>query len=161
MFFKDPPTCSFILSDSPSGLNFTCSIWNSNWLWYPRLYIKGPGIERYTGDPGVRTVSQEVQPDHEGMVYECGAVFEWLDLESSDVNFRYNPHRYDLNNLPVIKETCSTIVGMTNPYISSTKIMAATITRNEVLQTTGTASIISNIIQKIFYFTNLTYIDVV
>ena len=120
-------------------------------MWYPRLYIKGPGTERYTGDPEVTTLSQAVKPGQQGMLYECGAVFEWLDLEKTDVSFRSNRHRYDLNNLPVIKETCSTIVGMTNPYISSTKIMAATNTRNRVLQTTGTASIISNIIQNVFY----------
>ena len=107
--------------------------------------------ERYTGDRGVKTLSQAVKPGQQGMVYECGAVFEWLDLEKTDGSFRSRLHLYDLNNLPVIKETCSTIVRMTNPYIISTKIMAATNTRNGVLQTTGTVSIISNLIQNVFY----------
>ena len=106
----------------------------------------------------MRTLSQAVKPGQGGMVYECGAVFEWLDLESSDVNFRFNRHYYDANILPVIKETCSVIVGMTNPYIRSPKFMATTTTRNEVLQTTGKASIIPNIIQNVFYILqNLTF----
>ena len=119
--FKDPPTCSFILSDSPSGLNFTCSLWYSSVGWNPRLNIKGPGIERYTGDPGVKTLSQEVQPDHEGMMYECGAVFEWSDFCGNS--------QYDQTTLPVITETCSNEVKKSNSYTISSSMAPSKVTR--------------------------------
>ena len=124
MFFKDPPTCSFILSDSPSGLNFTCSIWYSSGEWNPRLYIKGPGTERYTGDPRVTTLSQEVQPDQEGMMYECGAIFEWLDLPHYARN-----SGYDQTTLPVITETCSNEVKYNNSYTISSSMAPSKVTR--------------------------------
>ena len=145
--FVDPPTCSFVSSDSPSDLNFTCSIWYSAYSWHPRLYIKGPEADRYTGDPGVRTLSQEVQQGHEGMVYECGAVFEWSDFPDYARN-----SRHDQTNLPVITETCSNEVKNNNSYTISSQTTPAKLTettrRNDVLLTTGKSSISPSKITK-------------
>ena len=124
VFFVDPPTCSFISSDSPSDLNFTCSIWYSSVWWNPRLYIKGPGTDRYTGDPGVTTLSQVVKPGQRGMVYECGAVFEWSDFP----DYAKNP-LYDQTNLPVITETCSNEVKKNNSYTISSSMIPSKVTR--------------------------------
>ena len=129
--FKDPPSCSFILSDSPSGLNFTCSIWYSTNTWYPRLYIKGPETERYIGDPNERTLSQEVPPGQEGMMYECGAVFEWSDLPY----YTSNDLKYDRTNLPVITETCSTEVKKNISYTISSSTAPTKVTRKTTRST--------------------------
>ena len=123
--FVDPPTCTFVSSDSPSGLNFTCSIWYSTYSWHPRLYIKGPRTERYIGDPGVRALSQEVQQGHERMVYECGAVFEWSDFPDYARN-----SRYDQTNLPVITETCSNEVQKNNSYTISSQVQVTQVKAN-------------------------------
>ena len=145
--FVDPPTCSFVSSDSPSGLNFTCSIWYTTYYWHPRLYIKGLGTERYTGDPGLRTLSQAVKPGQQEMVYECGAVFEWSDFPDYARN-----SRYDKTNLPVITETCSKEVRKNNSYTISSQTTPAklmeTTTRNDVLPTTGKGSIVLSKMKK-------------
>ena len=125
---------------APSGLNFTCSIWYSSDVWHPRLYIKGPGTDRYTGDPGVRTLSQAVKPGQQGMVYECGAIFKWSDAPYFAIN---NRGHYDLTNLPVINETCSDEVGVTTTLIKTTSSSMAS-TKSKKTMTTGNNAMLTS-----------------